>query len=271
LLVALSAVLWSAAGLFTKGASADAWGVIFWRGIFSIGIILAYVRWRDGPGQIQQIRQMGWPAWAVAFIGAAATLCFIFAFKHTSIANVATLFACTPFLAALIGWVAFRENTARTTMFAAAIAFLGVLVMLSGSLGTPNVSGDGLGVLMAIGMAALLVLIKRYPDEPMVLAACLSALMTGSLSCLFTNPFDISSRDLWILAGFGVAFAAAHIMMTEGARVTPAARTGLIGTIETPLAPIWAWFILSEMPPLATWIGGAIVLTAVAWNVATER
>ncbi len=270
LLVALSAVLWSTAGIFTKGVAVSAWAVIFWRSVFSIGIILAYVRWKDGPGQIQQIRQMGWPGWAVAFIGAAATLCFISAFKHTSIANVATLFACTPFLAALIGWLGFRESTSKATIFAAITAFLGVLVMMSGSLGTPNVLGDGLGILMAIGMAALMVLIKRYPHEPMVLAACVSALMTGSISCFFTSPFDISGHDLWILAGFGVAFAAAHIMMTEGAKVTPAARTGLIGTLETPLAPIWAWVILSELPPLATWVGGGIVLAAVVWNLLTE-
>ena len=269
-LVALSAVLWSAAGLFTKGADADAWSVIFWRGVFSVGLIFAYVRWKDGPGQSIAIRQMGWAGWAVAVIGAVATLCFISAFKHTSIANVATLFACTPFLAALISWLAFDERTARSTLAAAGVALAGVLVMMSGSLGTPNILGDGLGVLMAVGMASLMVLIKRYPDEPMVLAACLSALMTGTLSLAFTNPFDISSRDLWILAGFGIAFAAAHIMMTEGARVTPAARTGLIGTLETPLAPVWAWLVLSELPPLATWIGGAIVLAAVLWNLLTE-
>lgn len=270
-LVALSAVLWSTAGLFTKGVEISAWGVIFWRGVFSIGLILAYVRWKDGPGQLRQIRRMGWPGWAVTFIGAAATLCFISAFKHTSIANVATLFACTPFLAAIISWLAFREDSTSATMWAAAVAFFGVLIMMSGSLGTPNILGDGLGALMAVGMAGLMVLIKRYPDEPMVLAACLSALMTGAISLGFINPFDISTRDLTILAGFGIAFAAAHIMMTEGARVTPAARTGLIGTIETPLAPIWAWLILSELPPIATWVGGAIVLAAVVWNLVTER
>jgi drug/metabolite transporter (DMT)-like permease len=269
-LVALSAVLWSAAGLFTKGVEASAWSVIFWRGVFSIGLILAYVRWKDGPGQLQQVRKMGWPGWAVAVIGGLASLCFISAFKHTSIANVAILFACTPFLAALIGWVAFRERTGASTLIAATIAFAGVLIMMSGSLGTPNMLGDGLGVLMAISMASLMVLIKRYPQEPMVLAACISTLMTGMFSLSFISPMDISVRDLWILAGFGIAFAAAHIMMTEGARVTPAARTGLIGSIETPLAPIWAWLILSELPPMATWIGGAIVLAAGLWNLLSE-
>lgn len=270
-LVAISAVLWSAAGLFTKGATADAWSVIFWRSVFSIVPILLYVRWKDGPGQWRQLRAMGRPGWAVVLVGAAATYCFITAFKHTSIANVATFYACTPFLAAAIGWMLFREATSRLTLVAALIALGGVLVMVWGSLGTPNIVGDGLGILMAIGMATLMVLIRRYPKEPMVLAACVSGIITGLLATLFTDPMTASSRDLWILAGFGIAFAAAHIMMTEGARLIPAARTGLVGTLETPLAPIWALAILGEMPPLTTWAGGAIVLAAVVWNLARER
>lgn len=270
-LVAMSAVLWSAAGLFTKAATVDAWGVIFWRSVFSILPILIYVRWKDGPGQLAQLRRMGRAGWAVVLVGAAATYCFITAFKHTSIANVATFYACTPFLAAAIGWLLFREQTSRLTLFAAFVALGGVLVMVWGSLGTPNIIGDGLGIAMAIGMAALMVLIRRYPREPMVLAACISGILTGALATLFTDPLAASARDLWILAGFGLAFAAAHIMLTEGARLIPAARTGLVGTLETPLAPIWAWLILNELPPLTTWIGGAIVLAAVMWNLMRER
>ncbi len=270
-LVALSAVLWSAAGLFTKGAAADAWTVIFWRSVFSIVPILLYVRWKDGPGQWRQLRAMGRPGWAVVLVGAAATYCFITAFKHTSIANVATFYACTPFLAAAIGWLLFRESTSRLTLAAALVALAGVLIMVWGSLGTPNIVGDGLGIAMAIGMATLMVLIRRYPREPMVLAAVISGILTGALSALMTDPLAVSARDLWILAGFGITFAAAHIMMTEGARLIPAARTGLVGTLETPLAPVWAWMILSELPPLTTWIGGAIVLAAVVWNLLRER
>jgi drug/metabolite transporter (DMT)-like permease len=270
-LVALSAVLWSAAGLFTKAAGVDAWGVIFWRSVFSVVPILLYVRWKDGPGQLAQLKRMDGAGWAVVLVGAAATYCFINAFKHTSIANVATFYACTPFLAAAIGWLLFREATSRLTLFAALAALAGVLIMVWGSLGTPNIIGDGLGALMAIGMATLMVLIRRYPKEPMVLAAVISAIITGAVAVLFTDPLAASARDLWILAGFGLAFAAAHIMLTEGARLIPAARTGLIGTLETPLAPVWAWAILNELPPVTTWIGGAVVLFAVVWNLRRER
>jgi drug/metabolite transporter (DMT)-like permease len=268
LLVAASAILWSMAGIFTKAAETSEWGVIFWRSVFSIVPILLYVRWKDGPGQWGQLRRMGAPGWAVVFIGTAATICFIAAFKHTSVANVAVFFACTPFLAAAIGWLLYREATRRSTLLAAAVAFAGVMLMASGSFGTPNLKGDGLGMLMAIGMATMMVLIRRFPDEPMVLAACVSAVISALIAGAITSPFSVSGQDLVIIGVFGLAFAAAHVMMTEGARLIQPARTGLIGTLETPLAPIWALLILNEMPPLATWAGGGIVLVAVVWNLA---
>jgi hypothetical protein len=151
-------------------------------------------------------------------------------------------------------------------------ALAGVLIMVWGSLGTPNHHRrragrcDGHRHGYADGA-----------DPPLPEGAdgtgCgnLRRHHWRSRHVLFTDPMVASARDLWILAGFGLAFAAAHIMLTEGARLIPAARTGLVGTLETPLAPIWAWLILSELPPFTTWIGGAVVLFAVIWNLRRER
>ncbi len=43
-------------------------------------------------------------------------------------------------------------------------------------------------------------------------------------------------------------------------RCQPASEAGLLGTLETPLAPLWGWLILSEIPRVATVAGGTIVL-----------
>ena len=37
-LIIVSALFFSTAGVFTKGVSADAWSVIFWRGVFAAGL-----------------------------------------------------------------------------------------------------------------------------------------------------------------------------------------------------------------------------------------
>lgn len=41
-LVVAAAVAYSTAGLFTKGVSAGAWEVIFWRGVFAVGFSVVW-------------------------------------------------------------------------------------------------------------------------------------------------------------------------------------------------------------------------------------
>ena len=46
-LVALSAVAYSMAGIFTKGVEADVWTVLLWRGLLAAGFMSAYLAWRQ--------------------------------------------------------------------------------------------------------------------------------------------------------------------------------------------------------------------------------
>ncbi len=45
LLMLISALVFSTAGIFTKGVAADAWSVIFWRGLFAALFTGVYVQW----------------------------------------------------------------------------------------------------------------------------------------------------------------------------------------------------------------------------------
>ena len=62
---------------------------------------------------------------------------------------------------------------------------------------------------------------------------------------------------------FGLSFAIAVIVWTEGTRLIPAAEAGLLGSAETPFAILLAWLVLSELPPFASFVGGTIVPVAV--------
>ena len=90
-----------------------------------------------------------------------------------------------------------------------------------------------------------------------------SALQLFVAGWFVIDPLAVSQRDAVLLALFGLSFAVALILWTEGTRRIPAAESGLLGTAETPFAIVFAWLILAELPPVASFIGGAIVLTAV--------
>jgi drug/metabolite transporter (DMT)-like permease len=269
-LVGLSAIAWSTAGIFTKGIAVDVWIILFWRGLFSAVFIAAYVAARRRGRTISDFAGLGVAGWAAATVGALATVCYLSAFKLTSVTNVVVIYATTPFIAAGLVWLASRESTDRMTLAASAAALVGVVVMVGGSLGTPNLLGDGLALAMAILMATMMVLIRAYPSAPMVPAMCVSSLQIVVLALVVSDPFAVSVDDLAWLTAFGLVQAAAVILLTEGTRRIPASHAALIGTIDIPLAPLWALLLLGEAPTLWSVAGGVIVTSAVLAHMANH-
>ncbi|EPJ55466.1 MAG: hypothetical protein OFPI_03630 [Osedax symbiont Rs2] len=269
--VSISAVIWSTLGLFAKGIEVSVWVILFWRGVFSILILGLYVYKKSEQGIRHEFNNLGWPGWLSALIGAASTICFISAFKYTSIANVSIIYAVVPFIVAVLAWFFLREKVTLRVITLATIALVGVVIMVGGSHGSINMVGDVLALFMALGMSALVVLFRKFPNRPMILSTLISAAISVSLSLFLSSPFNIDIMDLVLLVGFGVAFATATILMVEGTRLIPASQSALISTLEAPLAPIWAWLIFSHIPSAATWIGGGLVLVAAFSNMLSRK
>ncbi len=272
IMVLLSAVAWSLAGPLTKGVTADAWAVLAWRGLISGAVILAYVAWRSG-GIMADLRRMGWAAWAATAIGSVATVAFIASFKLTAVAHVAVIYGTAPFWAAGVAWLWLRERTSRTVVIASTAALIGVAVMVGGSSGggPASLTGDALAILMTLGMAVMMVMIRRYPGAPMVLAAAVSSallLIVGLVvGAMFggTDPLAIPSSEIAVLVAFGLLHAAAVVLLTEGARLIPAPEAALLGAMEVPIAPVWALLLLGEGLSGSTRVGGGTVVIALFW------
>jgi len=262
-LVVASTAFFALAGIFTKATSADPWVIACWRGFVGALAIGAYVYVRRDRAAPETSFRLGWRGWALAVVGALSSIAFIAAFKYTYVANVAVIYATVPFMAAAIEWLALGKRTRAQTMTTAAVSLVGVAIIVAGSVSGGNLFGDGLAVLMTFGCAVYLVMIRAYAGTPVVWAAAASSLMLFLAGWVFADPLAISGHDFMVIAAFGVSFAAASILWTEGARFLPASESGLLGAAEVPLAILFAWLILSELPPLQSVIGGAIVLVAV--------
>ena len=61
---------------------------------------------------------------------------------YTSVADAMVIYATVPFVTAGVAYVFIRERPSMTTLVASAVAFLGVLVMLSGECGRRAVAGS---------------------------------------------------------------------------------------------------------------------------------
>ncbi|WP_114287842.1 DMT family transporter [Candidatus Halocynthiibacter alkanivorans] len=263
-LVIISALVFSTAGVFTNGVETDAWGVIFWRGVAAAGFTLLYMGARGTLGR--EIRAFGKPALLVTCLMAAGTAAFIPAFKLSSVANVALIYAAAPFVAAGLSWMFIREAPARTVIIASIAAFAGVLTIVSGSVGQPQLTGDALALFMTLMMAGTMVVYRARPGTTAALPAALSSIALLPLAAIFGQPFEIPASELPVLVLFGLVFAVASVTLSEGARRLPSAETALLSALEVPLAPILAWAVLSEIPSLRILGGGAVIFLAVIWS-----
>ena len=262
-LIVASTAFFALAGIFTKATSADPWTIACWRGLFGALAIGTYVYLRRDRAQPGNSFRLGRRGWALAVVSGVSSVFFIAAFKYTYVANVAVIYATVPFMAAAIEWVAFRQTARLQTIATAIVSLIGVIIIVGGSIGGGHLFGDALAVVMTFGCAVYLIMVRAFQDTPVVWAAAVGAFLLFVTGWITTDPLAISGHDFLVVAGFGLSFAAASILWTEGGRLLPASESGLLGAAEVPLAILFAWLILAEAPPLQSMIGGAIVLAAV--------
>jgi len=267
-LIVISAITFSTAGLFTKGVDAGAWDVIFWRGFF--GATFTTV-WIMNKGTLRQnFAGMGYTGLAITVIGALGTAAFITSFKFTSIANVSLIYAVSPLIAALLAWFVIGEKISSKTMAGCIGALSGVAIIVSGSLGKISLIGDLLALWMVIVMASIMVIYRKYPNTPGAGPAVLSSVLLLPFAAIFGNPFGVERTEVYILSAFGLLFAIASVTLAEGAKRVPSGQTALLSILETPLAPVFAFLLLTEIPNTKTILGGSAVLFAVLFSIRND-
>ena len=270
-LIALAALCWSSAGLFVRFIEADALTMLFWRGVFAGTAVFTYFFAAHRGNSLAVLRTLRWPALAVAVASAATMVCGISALRYTSIAEALIIYATVPFVTAAMARIFIGERPPGSTLAAAAVALGGVALALAGSDLAGNLTGNLLACGMAGGMAVMTVIMRRYPDVPMVPALGLSAWLSSAYCFVFAATLRISASDFIAAALFGILQNAGGLVLYAiGSRRVPAAQATLIASLETPLAPFWVWLVFAETPSLLTLMGGLVVLAAVFGHMTWE-
>ncbi len=265
LLVIISAITFSTAGLFTKGVEAGAWDVIFWRGLAAACFTSSWIALRGAARR--EFGAMGPSGWAVGVIGALGTAAFIPSFKLTSIANVSLIYAISPLIAAMLAWIFIGERAQARTIAGCLGALSGVAIIVSGSLGEISLYGDLLALWMTFAMASIMVIYRKVPETPGAGPQVLQSLLLLPVAGLIGAPLAVAPDEIVILIAFGLLFAIASVTLAEGAKRIASGQTALLSSLETPLAPILAFFVFAELPDGATWAGGALVLVAILASI----
>jgi drug/metabolite transporter (DMT)-like permease len=261
ILVATSALLFSTPGLFTRGVNASGWDVTFWRGLFGACFAVLFLVYK---GTLKfELKTLGWPGLVTAAIGATSSIAFIQSFKITTIANVSMIYGSAPLVTALLAWFWLREKPRHVVMFSSVVAFLGVVMIGFGSLGSSHIWGDILAAYMTVTFAIVIVMFRKFPQIPATATTVVTSLFALSIAGVMGNPFTVSPHEIAILAVFGAVFALAATLLSEGSKHIASGEAALLSNLEVPIQPVLAWLIFAEWPPSATFLGGALILFAI--------
>ncbi len=208
------------------------------------------------------IRAIGWTGVGAALAFATSTTLFVLSIRLTAAANTLFILATAPLCAALISWLALGERVAPRTWVAIALALVGIGVIFAGGLGGGTLLGDLLALGAAFSLATQLSIVRHARAVNLIPALALGTLLVAVVTGLgFATPLSADRGDaLWLVLLGVLVLPVAFGLLTLAPRHIPSPEVGLIMQLEAVLGPLWVWLGVGEIPPLTTFIGGAILL-----------
>jgi drug/metabolite transporter (DMT)-like permease len=262
----------SLGGLLTRLIAADAWTMIFWRGVFAGIFVLLYLAVRQRCRFLNGFFNIGGAGVLLILLNAAGMIASLQSLRLTTVANFFMIFATAPFVAALLARLAIKERLDPPTILAGVLGVVGVAIMMASSAGSSHLTGDLLACLVVLIYAALVITIRRRNVTEIEPVICLTVFASALFAWPFAAPFSPAAGDFGLLAVFGcIQLGLGNILIFNSARMIPAAQSGLLGALNCALAPFWVWLVLSETPPAATLICGALIMAGTGahllWNI----
>lgn len=271
-LVLAAGSLWSLMGLGLRQIeAASVWQILFWRSVGMVPVLLAFIWWTSGGHPLLALRKVGLAGvvggtgLVFAFAGA------IYAIQTTTIANAVFLFTASPFVAAILGWILLGERVKPWTWVAIGLAVIGMYLMVREGLAMGALAGNIAALLSAVGFGAFSVALRWGKVKQMLpvsmLGGVFSAIVAAGILAVQGAPVSVSWWDMGLATMIGaLILALGMVMYTLGSKVIPAAELTLLSLIEVLLAPVWVFIFLGETASAATFVGGGVLMAAVALN-----
>ena len=263
LLVAAAALLWSTGGIGIKWLDEPPLKIAFYRSAtaaVALAILFRPRIWR-------------WSApFLVGIVSYAACLTtFVLATKWTSAANAIFLQYCGVVWVLLFSPLVLKEPFHRRDAVAVTIAFGGMLLFFAGKFASRGYAGEIAALASSVFFATLVIALRRQRGQ-----AAEAVITWGNvLAAVVLLPFvyrdlALSTPSAVVLSFLGVIqIAGAYALFVQGLKYVTATQASLVGMLEPISNPIWVFLALGEQPGVYSILGGAIVLSAIAWRTLT--
>jgi drug/metabolite transporter (DMT)-like permease len=269
LAMALTAFLWSIAGLFIKVIDWNPIAIAGMRSLIASMLITLY---------LQHPRfNFSFPQIAASLANAATMLLFVSANKTTTAANAILLQYFAPILTAFIGYILLKERIRTEYFVALPLVVIGMVIMFSQELGGGRPLGNILAILSAFTFSFYFVFMRMQKDSSPLESNLLSHWITAGF-CIIVSLFlpapHATLKSIGVIMVLGIVqIGLSAILFSIAIKRISAVQASLIAVIEPVFNPLWVFLVTGEAVGIRTLIGGAVIILAVtiASAISTHR
>ena len=264
-LIALcGALLMSFDPIFIRLSGVNGVDTAFLFGLFTAVSMPFFIQTMDKRGLVTTYRESGWPVVISGLLMLGSASCLVMSIKLTTVANTFVILSTTPALAALFSWLFLREVTQRSTWIAIAAVMVGIVIVVSGSFQAGNWTGDLLALAAASFLSLNQTLLRKYQGVSRMASVGLGGLFLAIAMFYFATPSQYSFSTWTIMAVMGLFTAPfGRVLSQTATRYITAPEVGMILMIEAVFSPVLAYLFFTEIPAMASFLGGAVILVTV--------
>jgi drug/metabolite transporter (DMT)-like permease len=209
------------------------------------------------------------PVWPIASLATFTlmTASFVIATTKTAAANAIILQYTSSIWVFLLAPLLLGERPGRAEGLVLLVAMAGVGVIFAGN---PDTDPAGLivALISGLGYGSLTVVLRALrPVSPTAVAA-LNALGSGVVLLIpvaVRGAFWLTAYQWSLMLVLAlVQFTLPYVLFSWALQHIEAHRAALILLLEAILNPLWTFLLVGEAPPIATFLGGPLILAGVA-------
>ncbi|EAR59704.1 hypothetical protein MED92_00065 [Oceanospirillum sp. MED92] len=250
--------------IFIRLSGVNGVDTAFLFGLFTAVSMPFFIQTMDKRGLVTTYLESGWPVVISGLLMLGSASCLVMSIKLTTVANTFVILSTTPALAALFSWLFLREVTQRSTWIAIAAVMVGIVIVVSGSFQAGNWTGDLLALAAASFLSLNQTLLRKYQGVSRMASVGLGGLFLAIAMFYFATPSEYSFSTWTIMAVMGLFTAPfGRVLSQTATRYITAPEVGMILMIEAVFAPVLAYLFFTEIPAMASFLGGAVILVTV--------
>lgn len=277
ILMVISAVLWGTNPSLIQLADWTPFGTAWLRGLFCFGVLLIYVIYKKS-FSIKSIKLQFLCAIFLVFNSAL----FVSASLYTSPANAVLLLFIFPWITLLLDFIFRGLKPSTSDLFRLALGFMGIVLIVWGGLSRTGTLGNILSLLAGTCIAFNIFFTQKLERihkgskevlSSMLLVWLITIIALAPLALinesLHTTP--LSHQQWWYLILFGLCSAIPYLLYAKAIAYIPGHVVGAILGVEVFSAAVFGWLLIDELPPVETWVGGALTLIAAIWQISPRK